>query len=178
MQCASTNSTLQKRTTGQLSKMPQIYFRAQTVLVWLGKKKFEAITEPGWEIVERERDHIRELRMMRTLCKDDYWERVWIVQEIGKASKLQVHFGDEPMEWGTFIGKIRKISSYRDLSGPLRLWQQLEQKHKTGHTIPRVYWRLAKAQSARNLGDKIFMVSLGLAKDGHHLNMDYKKSLI
>src|SRR6266536_377892 len=59
----------------QLRLMPFIYAKAQTVLAWLGPGLEEA---PFW-----------------TLGARDYWKRLWIVQEIGKARRLEVHWGSE-----------------------------------------------------------------------------------
>ena len=36
---------------------------------------------------------------LKDLCERDYWSRVWIIQEIGLASKIQVVCGNYQFPW-------------------------------------------------------------------------------
>src|ERR1700722_9861216 len=96
------------------------------VLVWLGSAKdSEGIKTWTWQ--ERMdqfsfdvfRDHFLE-----EICNVDYWNRVWIVQEIGKARRIKIHYGSTVVDWETFIGAIRKNYLLRDCL-PIKLADQM-----------------------------------------------------
>jgi ubiquinone biosynthesis protein UbiJ len=95
----------------QVKLMAFIFARAEEVLVWLGpmetpniktqleraseNHKYEIFPEDymkGQELKEKWR--IGQERVeVSALCNQPYWKRVWIVQEIGAATKLKVHWG-------------------------------------------------------------------------------------
>ena len=118
----------------QLQMMPYIYFRADTTLVWLGKKyaKYEladakedvetgfnptgnnasdeAIGPPTGSTVDGDcslsptsgRD--TGVAFAEEVRTDGYWDRLWVIQEIGKAHRIQVCFGRcRVMDWDAFI---------------------------------------------------------------------------
>lgn len=49
------------------------------------------------------REEDSEQKMVKDLCADDYWNRVWIVQEIVQARQIKVCFGKRAMDWPHFI---------------------------------------------------------------------------
>jgi hypothetical protein len=144
----------------QLAMMKWIYFRADTVVIWLGKKYSryqirtkvatgrdivlqginqdepqkskiarEATVEPGEtsEVVSvglnKEGGGVsasdEEREMVMQLCADGYWDRLWIIQEIGRAHQKEVCFGNLAMDWNAFI----EIATLHNSSseGPLRI---------------------------------------------------------
>lgn len=233
--------------TRQIRLMPHIYFRATTVVVWLGGRWFtdrNHISEAekqkgGWlrtsqcamtpmsgvkagpyvtrmpttrgvrdgldrnnpnldlsrglfkpKMTRKEwmAEHAYKLLTPGNLGRDKYWERVWIIQEIGKATRIEVGLiatisqgtsGAQTIDetiactfpWGGFIkGVTRKDWA----GGPIRLDQQLRQKYSGGHTLRAL---LETHQSAK-CGvphDKIYGL-VGLAEDSHGFVMDYRKS--
>jgi hypothetical protein len=44
-----------------------------------------------------------EREMVMELCADGYWDRLWIIQEIGRAHQKEVCFGNLAMDWNAFI---------------------------------------------------------------------------
>ena len=91
----------------QVRMMHHIYFRAQTVVVWLGKtyagyetvlpdlkalqhhKPSDQQADLG-EIADATRNSSAERSLAEKLYKDSYWKRLWIIQEIAQAQKIKV----------------------------------------------------------------------------------------
>lgn len=181
----------------QVRMMWQIYFRASTVVIWLGNKylkyqgqlselksrQTDAPLSADLGIMSMENtnqestrivDH-QEREMVRELISDGYWNRVWIIQEIGQARKKQVCFGDLDMAWDSFIHFIT-LHGDSGGRGPLKLAHQLKEKHTGAHTFRRLLedHRHAECKDER---DTIYGL-VGLAVDGHGFPMDYTKSLM
>lgn len=169
----------------QLRIMDQIYFRATTVVVWLGSRYTEFQRELVGKVKpeegeEREEDSSQngnsvQQQMVRHLRTDAYWDRLWILQEIGRAKKLRVCFGDGSFSWVRFMHLITMHNSDGN-TGPLRLDRLLRQeKYNDSHTLKRLLeeHREAKCSEPR---DKVYGL-VGLASDAAQFPMDYNKSL-
>lgn len=101
-----------------LQLMHSIFFRASTVLVWLGKMydQYEPTVSllQGFEDAEqskRSEKHLsrmkeeikaNSLEMAENIYEDQYWNRVWIVQEIGLARRIEVCLGETSINWSAF----------------------------------------------------------------------------
>ncbi|PMD42254.1 hypothetical protein L207DRAFT_553431 [Hyaloscypha variabilis F] len=184
----------------QLAMMKWIYFRAETVVVWLGKK-YSAYQLPNKlrdakDIViqessdrataldttsERESSDEKtvkitgeELAMVTELCSDGYWDRLWIIQEIGQAAQIEVCFGILAMDWNAFIEMVTLHNS--SCEGPLRLNRLLQEKYSGSHTLRKLLQDHRKAL-CKEPRDKIYGL-VGLAADAIGFPMDYNKSLI
>jgi hypothetical protein len=187
---------MEERNT-QLRMMSQIYFRASTVVIWLGKKYLkyqEQLSElkscqpsaplsADLDLVSEHNtkqeasrlvDH-QEREMVQELILDGYWNRLWIIQEIGQARKKQVCFGDLDMAWENFINLITLHGGTGD-GGPLKLAHQLKEKHNGAHTFRRLLQDHRHAE-CKEPQDTIYGL-VGLAVDGHGFPMDYNKSLM
>ncbi|KAH8681849.1 heterokaryon incompatibility protein-domain-containing protein [Xylariales sp. PMI_506] len=168
----------------QLRIMDQIYSRASTVVVWLGssytelQREFVGVkpedsddrTEEPLQI-----DNSAQKNMVRRQCVDPYWERLWILQEIGRARQLRVCFGQQSFTWDNYMHLITMHNSDGS-TGPLRLNRLLRQeKYNDAHTLKRLLeeHREAKCSEPR---DKIYGL-IGLASDAAQFPMDYSKSL-
>jgi hypothetical protein len=210
----------------QLPMMKWIYFRADTVVTWLGEKyskypmptKFQTIqkavtqasngssatlgiaTVPGKssalvlpEQVEtillseedttgnwgrKKKDVSEKVRNEQALVKelrsDGYWDRLWIIQEIGRARKNIVCFGTSAMDWNAFIEMITPSKSSFD--GPLRLDRLVKEKYTGSLTLQKLLQDHRKA-SCKEPRDKIYGL-IGLAADAFQFPMDYNKSLL
>ena len=174
-----------KERNRQLRVMDQIYFRASTVVVWLGSKSAEFQIEMMGELKPKEGETGEEgspqgaksiqQKMVRYLRTDPYWDRLWILQEIGRAKKLRVCFGNESSSWEHFMHLIAMHNSDGE-NGPLRLDRLLRQeKYNDSHTLKRLLeeHREAKCLEPR---DKVYGL-VGLASDAAAFPMDYSKSL-
>ncbi|KAF9881453.1 hypothetical protein CkaCkLH20_00599 [Colletotrichum karsti] len=176
----------------QLRMMGQIYFRASQVIVWLGRKysKFQETIErisaesptandeeTEQDISERTQNKIKDVEsaLLAKLVSDDYWDRLWIIQEIGQNDEKKVCFGTTSMSWENFIHTVTHHSHFNG-EGPLRLDRHLKEKYTGSHTLRRllVEHRLAKCKDRK---DKVYGLVV-LAADGHGFPMDYRKSLM
>lgn len=106
------NQADDKEKSWQVTLMADIYRRAQRVLVWLGI--IDAIEHPrpknssrgvGFRLTPKvperetktqEEKGREEEEYHRALCQKPYWKRVWIVQEIGVAADLELHWDLRP----------------------------------------------------------------------------------
>ncbi|KAM0252147.1 hypothetical protein ACHAQJ_007844 [Trichoderma viride] len=163
----------------QLRIMDHIYFRAGTVVVWLGSKYAEFQREMIGELKPEEDSpqggNSTQQKMVRYLRTDPYWDRLWILQEIGRAKRLRVCFGNESSSWEHFMHLITLHNS-DGTTGPLRLDRLLRQeKYNDSHTLKRLLeeHREAKCSEPR---DKVYGL-VGLASDAAGFPMDYSKSL-
>jgi len=149
----------------QLAMMKWIYFRAETVVIWLGKKysRYQLLNQ-----IPFDQELVTELRA------DGYWDRLWIIQEIGRAHQKEVCFGDIAMDWYAFIDMI--MSHNGGCDGPLRLHRLVQDKYSGSHTLRNL---LQDHQEAlcKEPRDKIYGL-LGLAADAIEFPVDYGKSLL
>ncbi|KAK4099221.1 HET-domain-containing protein [Parathielavia hyrcaniae] len=169
----------------QLPIMGQIYFRASTVVVWLGSsyQKFPRDSiraAPGSGADKKTEDGVSprvsslQKEMIRCLQKDKYWTRLWIIQEIGRARHLRVCFGDHYMQWEAFA-RLINMNHGDGNTGPLRLDRLLRKDYDDSHTLKRLLEDHREAECI-NPRDKIYGL-VGLACDAADSPMDYNKSL-
>jgi hypothetical protein len=114
--------------------MPFIYMRAKQVLIWLGivnipsEPKISAKASPlAWRSNEPD-------LLLKTLAENPYWRRVWIIQEVGMARKILVHYNAVQREWSALIKVFRSNSGTRD-SLPVKLQKQIDQKYEDGYKL-------------------------------------------
>ncbi|KAJ3483504.1 hypothetical protein NLG97_g7289 [Lecanicillium saksenae] len=172
--------------------MRQIYFRASTVIVWLGKK-YERYAEElpqlqlfGCEgaaatVTPEELESAGDAaesssassRLARELYEDEYWKRVWIVQEVGLAERLIVCFGTCVTDWVTFIRllTVKNVGS----NGPMKLNDLRQRRYEGSRDFLQLLreYRDAECEKRR---DKVYGL-VGLASDVHFFPVDYRKSL-
>jgi hypothetical protein len=110
--------------------MGKIYQNAKRVLVWLGRpeNRVDAQSSDGLSalrffyqiMLDGNRDPADESNIhtlsqsvqmvehwdiwheLAVLCELPYWNRLWIIQEIGLASDLEVYHGDSSIDWKIF----------------------------------------------------------------------------
>ncbi|KFY50514.1 hypothetical protein V496_09323 [Pseudogymnoascus sp. VKM F-4515 (FW-2607)] len=190
----------------QLKMMPYIYFRADTVLVWLGKKyaKYESANakedigtgpKPARNNISDEAIRplnsstvdsdclsnlassghtTSEAEFAEEVRIDRYWDRVWIIQEIGKARRIQVCFGCRRIiDWETFIKLIAYKAPKERFGGPYYLDELLKQKYKGSHTLRKLLENHRDALCT-DQRDKVYGL-VGLAEDAGGFPMDYGK---
>jgi len=178
----------------QVRLMPYIYARAQMVIVWLGiASTFKAHISSENDMCFKEtpkHPRISSTRLSRpglagslyegnilSLCKRDYWKRLWIIQEIGKArfEGLRIHYDFTFIEWNPFIEMIRSREGLAN-SIPLKLDGQRQGRYEGGHTLSNLL-RTNQVALCKDSRDKIYGF-IGLAVDVYDpFPMDYSKSL-
>ncbi len=164
---------------GQIGIMPFIYMRAKTVLVWLGVPKYGAEQLLSWdEIFARKGNFFlqdADKILTQTLSDNPYWKRVWIIQEVGLAKKLLVHYGAYKADWTAFIKRIQSNHDLLD-SLPVKLQKELDKKYEDGHKLQALI-ESHQDSLCKEPRDHIYGF-VGLAIDCQEgFPMDYGKSL-
>ena len=184
---------LQERTS-QVRLMDFIYTRAQRVLIWLGLPRpgFEQFKK-NWATFPTDILNSAQLNLFEDsvfedpgkwnffeewLFENDYWNRVWIVQEIGLSRKLAVCTGYGTIQWEDFFPAISRFKAWNN---KFLLIETLNEKrahrHGDSNRLETLLedFRYAKCQELR---DKIYGF-LGLAHDCEDgsIEADYSKPL-
>ncbi|VTT59511.1 unnamed protein product [Fusarium fujikuroi] len=174
----------------QVRMMHHIYFRAQTVVVWLGKRyaEYEAalpdLRRLGHDKSSNEqvnpelptdspRTDSAERSLAEKLYNDDYWKRLWIIQEIGLAQKIKVCFGNSAAEWKHFTQFITMHNF--GSKGPIRLERQREEKYTGSSTLLQLL-QDHKEADCHDRKDKVNGL-VGMASDARGFSIDYNKSV-
>ncbi|KAI9148769.1 Heterokaryon incompatibility protein [Paramyrothecium foliicola] len=175
----------------QVKLMHHIYFRAQRVIVWLGKsyEQHTELLQPYLEALnshkefdepsnekgakEETEDELAVGRLLANkLSQDGYWNRLWIIQEIRHAHDIRVCFGASEMEWASFIAFLATYATSPE--GPTRLHRLREGKYTSLSTL--VYLlQEHKDALCQDRKDKVYGL-VGLASDARGFPVDYEKS--
>ncbi|KAF7552399.1 hypothetical protein G7Z17_g4357 [Cylindrodendrum hubeiense] len=185
----------------QVRIMHHIYSRATTVVVWLGKRYAEYEVrlpdlhklghfKPPSEQPKLESPPDRpqsgpsgggvhgedpqQRIMAEDLYNDDYWNRLWIIQEIGLARGIKVCFGNSAVNWALFVHFITMHGIGKH--GPIRLDWQRKERYAGSSTLLQLLHDHRDAQCQDNK-DKVYGL-VGLASDARGLVIDYNKSVI
>ncbi|KAI5460425.1 heterokaryon incompatibility protein-domain-containing protein [Mariannaea sp. PMI_226] len=183
----------------QVRMMHHIYSRATTVVVWLGAgyAKYEAVLAdlhrlgrckqpneqsklelpagmsqsgpPGAEISD---EATQQRKLAKELYDDGYWNRLWIIQEIGRAREIKVCFGNAAVLWDLFV-KFISMHNFGS-EGPLKLSRQREGKYTGSSTLLQLL-QDHKGAICQDRKDKVYGL-VGLAFDARGLTIDYKKT--
>lgn len=109
------------------------------------------------------------------LCTDDYWSRVWIVQEIGKAQEMLVCFGEQEMTSDAFIERIHIYAQVNAEEKIMTLVRHCITKYDGGHTL-RELLQNHQHTVCQDPRDKTYGF-VKLAINAYNFPMDYQKSL-
>ena len=180
----------------QVSNMGLIYSNATKVIAWLGKRPNE-IHAFFWRLSQSE-----EVIMRQTLSdsesmalsiieldRNPYWNRMWIVQELQLARKVQLVYDDEDISWGSFWLGIDAVKrSLKGFAGVLVPTDKLESlvmhKHKrVKNQRPSPFYPLSLADllrtfaglQCRNRLDRVFAL-LALC-DSNGFKVNYRDTL-
>ncbi|KAG5971927.1 hypothetical protein E4U55_001008 [Claviceps digitariae] len=166
--------------SSQLRIMPHIYTRASSTLVWLGCRYADLLIDlspaVGAAAPEAEAEQPPDANVKDQIMSDGYWDRVWILQEIGKARRIHLCFGRQPVEWETFIAWIRKHDGVEEGVGPLKVDHLRRDKYDGSCSLQKLLINHAGAL-AKDPRDKIYGL-VGLSTDGRGFPMDYNKTLL
>lgn len=153
----------------QVPRMRHIYFRASTVVVWLGAdyvKIQDRIPEFGKGSSAGSSDAYpkEESEMVLALQKDAYWGRVWVLQEIGRARRLRVCFGRVCLPWTNFIHLLTLHHGDNNGSGPLWLDLKLRVERQPGSRALKQLLKDHQKADCSEPRDKVYGL-LGLVSD-------------
>ncbi|KAH6678701.1 heterokaryon incompatibility protein-domain-containing protein [Halenospora varia] len=184
----------------QVKLMADIYRRAQRVLVWLGtidgiehprpqsrgiSSKLKGRNGRGREDKTQEEKDREDAEYHRVLCLKPYWTRVWIVQEVGAAADLEIHWDirqknskkliPKSESWDCFFNKIRPASGMSNRATELA--KQREGRHGDAFLLANLIE--AGADSLCELPhDKIYgFVAIAHDCEDGRFPVDYSKSL-
>jgi hypothetical protein len=107
--CINQNDEVER--TEQVRKMRTIYERAENVVVWLGKSFLRTCS--AFALLENLYQHLLDtdyianalktewdsLEELKRLFKEDYWYRIWVVQEVKAARYVTVQCGRYTIAW-------------------------------------------------------------------------------
>lgn len=169
--CIDQNNPNEK--TYQLSQMDSIYSRASKVIVWLGPAADNSGLAMRY-LKQKGRFHSHyvayEARVaIATLLKRPYWRRAWIIQEVAKASKVEVWCGSQMASWDYFVPYLNGPSFGSD-SLPLRILRRFcDAEQASQKEVPRMLLSTAMVHTmytrASYSRDKIYAL-IGLTRDG------------
>ncbi|KAH7409564.1 hypothetical protein BKA64DRAFT_570701 [Cadophora sp. MPI-SDFR-AT-0126] len=165
--------------------MPYIYERAKKCVIWLGEISPEldiSVLEayPWNETIRPSKKLSRHLLLpeedvvlMRHLTSNPYWERVWIIQEIGFARKLEMMYGIYSFSFSAFTRRLKLVGGLKE-SIPLRLQRQLDEKYSDGHSLQHLIESHA-SNCCKEPRDHIYGF-VGLSTDAQNFPIDYSKT--
>jgi Heterokaryon incompatibility protein (HET) len=190
----------------QVNMMKQIFRNSKFVLAWLGEASGEEEEEEEEEEEgEEERtmmafstrgnrqwgaDEDKKMgQLLNSLFRRDYWERMWIVQEIILAQDLLILCGNQTLKWGI----VNSWSEDRYLKGE-KMGEKFGLRAKGGYgiflltrdiqrrraldlklSLPRLFTMLC-GQKCSDVRDRIYGL-LGLMEDHHRLALHADYSL-
>lgn len=139
--CINQKDVVEK--SSQIPNMPYIYKRCQKCVIWLGEIDPEIETSelefhPWNEIYEPKcldengwgKGRIlldRDVALWKHLTSNPYWERVWIIQEIGLARKLEMMYGPYQTSFSAFTSQLKWVEGLENCI-PLRLQTQRDNR--------------------------------------------------
>ncbi|KAI4192912.1 MAG: hypothetical protein LQ346_004092 [Caloplaca aetnensis] len=103
-------------------RMNFIYRRATEVIIWLGphpppkivnlsRMVWWAFAPPNIDKAYHEGWWHQAVPWLFDLMHANYWTRTWIIQEVGEAVRLTVHFGKQSLPWDAFVAAV---ATYRN----------------------------------------------------------------
>lgn len=100
----------------QLRLITDIYKKAQSVAIWLGPERDNSTltTEFMKQVVEKadnpeqvrsifaSPDRRQGFEAVISLLGRDYWDRLWVVQEVFNADSIMVYCGSTKLDWNVY----------------------------------------------------------------------------
>ncbi|KAF2106390.1 hypothetical protein BDV96DRAFT_654776 [Lophiotrema nucula] len=174
----------------QLELMPKIYEKASVVSIWLGKTNDSTLRDGLHYLRECTRygqiqwgpTHTELIDpMLEFLVRNTYWTRLWIVQEVYKASRLELYTGTlcwEFCDLKRLREAARMFSEGWDTEYTWRFWINIveakEGWQRKKHRLHDVLYQWSHHE-CRDIHDKVYGL-LGLVS-GTKLRVDLDKTL-
>jgi hypothetical protein len=89
----------------QLGQMSNIFSKARKVIAWLGPAANESSN--AMQVLASRQFFSRYNSAVAHLLQRPYWERAWIIQELAKASDVEVWCGAQMLPWSVFIRGVQ-----------------------------------------------------------------------
>jgi hypothetical protein len=160
----------------QIRMMPFTYSKASLVLIWLHVPLgyYHALLPQIFGSTSVQLGEVANSTLVN-LCRNAYWRRVWIIQEIGLARRIQIYCGNYNTDWKHFISRVESCQACRD-SIPLKFQRQLNDRYSSGHKLQTLIETHA-GSLCKEPRDHVYGF-IGLAIDCEdRFPIDYNKSL-
>lgn len=114
--CINQQDSLEK--SMQLPQIPDIYGKAEQVVIWLGAEKDDSklaqklLRNIAYEDVDL--GTFSELGSVVALFDRDYWSRLWVVQEILHAKDIWVYCGSSRLHWNYYTRSSKWFRSRKN----------------------------------------------------------------
>lgn len=156
----------------QLFILPDIYKRAKGVVSWLSKEYSHLRIDTSL-LTKAPSD----MEIRRKIHADQYWERAWVLQEVGKARNVQLCIGPELLDWDDFLPwVVYGMTETLEEMGPVRFEELRRGKFTLSMQLKRLIEDYGNYK-CKDPRDKIYSL-VGLSSDGANLPMDYGRDLI
>jgi hypothetical protein len=155
----------------QVQLMAYIFSRAKEVIVWLGT------SGPTGSMTREKGARALTYEAVRELCSKSYWRRVWIVQEVGAATQLQVRWATASDSWDAFFGHVVNRGEVSNTDPAMKLSHQREGRHGDSFLLANLM-ETCKESLCEEPRDKVYGY-VGIAHDCQDgsFPIDYSKSL-
>jgi hypothetical protein len=175
--------------------MRDIYSNAHTVRVWLGEAENDSdlvmrhllwssqVHYDRWNSAPEEFHGLRRFRAVLKFCERDYWTRIWIVQEIMLARRIDILCGDYYCGWDRLVLLLNRIKAHRDsrhvldatrmavLESQAVVIMKAKAEWVGSHSLARLL-KLYRSQQSTDIRDKVYALH-GLAHDTEAMAVDY-----
>lgn len=150
----------------QIRLMSHIYSRSLSTIIWLGEDSREAAQQ------YREYRHVGDVY---TLCRNIYFTRLWVVQEILLSPHKRVLCGDTWLDLDDLFRTIHTNKSRSVLDLQLIESRYTSTAHKRGHETLRYCLKRISDYNCEDPRDKVYGL-MSLVRERDRLEIDYNKS--
>lgn len=170
----------------QVARMSQIFTQAKKVIIWLGRSYdgSDALMTSlqDFEYAGQGKLATRHWPAWDRLTQLDYWNRLWVVQEILLAQHITVMLGSQSIDWNSLSRCSARYSHVDSLVSPGS--ERPSRLHTIraycGSTRIPMQWSealgISKGSICQNEHDRIFGL-LGLVPSGHRIQPSYDDPL-
>jgi hypothetical protein len=175
----------------QVKLMRQIYSNAQSVSIWLGEREAQSPIDVAMDLIAEQQLNYhakkyyttewtdQNMRPIRALCNNEYWRRIWVIQEVVLAKEPIIHYGPKTAAFGMLSVILLHVSfDHIDLqiasTSSISLLRHITLAHQPFDLTSLVF--LFSAHEATVVHDKVYAL-LGLADQGDSsIDVDYQSS--
>jgi hypothetical protein len=148
----------------QVQRMGEIYEKAQFVVSWLGK---------NFEVSLFLKSLRTEIDRTTTFCRNAYWQRAWVTQEVTKAQNIVFLAGRESADLSVLIPPVREYTERFDRNSFPALFDILDRKEQC--TLLENLWRFRDKQCF-DQRDRIYSL-LSISQVDAGIIVDYSQSI-
>ncbi|KAF2683847.1 HET-domain-containing protein [Lentithecium fluviatile CBS 122367] len=182
----------------QVQIMGQIYSRARSVFIWLGKA--DDTSDIAMEKLRKRKPfeigksnfrkiwNVQQAQSILALCERSYWQRMWIIQEVMLAKEVVIGCGSMILSWQKLVQLIKNLQMIVDrgrdihtpcahaiLTSPATTIVKAKSERDRSPRPLGMLLRTFGEHESTDFRDKVYAL-LGLAKNGSSVEINYDKS--